>query len=1149
MFESRFKLPHLVRAWAGEVTWFSNTSDAKPWTTFDLSDGDIDALVCDQLAPALRALLLAGYEADFLHVSDGADAEEWTLDVDTYETSIRWDGTHVFLEEVDEDGTVISDSNFLPYLPAGRPSLILEVRPLRTVDAVDLSVALPTSTDPSWALAGSDPLFIVFAGDPTAHRFSSSIAAGVAAFVEALLPSLVSVVEGGVVGPTENQGMLWLFSPVYWPIAETAVDSEDTSPLATMGPIADSAFRVLGDDPEGFLRGQISGKDNLRRVLRNGDEARAGAAARAFFRAAEDEIVVADLPAFPVRDLAHEGWLDAILVLATIGIISLEVLDELDDDPSEGSEPIQEVLSTDGTSISIYVHGQHEPVLIEHVHPYSYVTSTDDESVVTAFTFEQCVSWEYIDTADDGLPRLVVVAAPGIRITPPARAITTWGLQIYRVQDAALVPMRGTRIQTEILEGPIMIDRLRDDADDPAVIAHYLPNGVKLNFPGMPNTTGDTQTAIFVKVDPYSPDDRYAYDVVKLPDTLPDGTHAFAIVVAATANVKVSEFHLIGWNWEFEPSPLMVLGLGAGIDTFMYVYDYFVYRVGFDSVAMVPPGALIPIDRDALGAYLRAWTSFFTPAPPLDGATRSTPADGTLHTRLMSPSQSLITIGQTVTDIALGFIPVVGDALDIEEFLLAMATSRDKWGRPVAWYEKVLMGAGCMVPLVSSSWFRGLGRSFIGKAASVLGGTLPIEIMKPAKAIDVPESKILRLAERGVEEEFGGSLSLMARKWAEEAGILAEGAYLVPGDVMTTDGRNWVVPQLQYLLLKERALRNDPGLPIEEFLKSEDVWVKAVIDGLFGGPLPVKVTALARKTRQPSRRWWSLGHFIPKTTVLDAAGMAGRLNSTAAVESVVNRLVGVGADVATERVTKLLKLVAPGGDLAKLDDVALTALVGNSRYEVDDIVFLLLSSFEIMDAELARAKPLLQRVRPLEDYLEVPGVADFFKDVLTRGGYEHGTRFEMFTLAKLVDDIGDTQLIRYQHYIGSAKGPDFIVFENGLARIVQCKSYSGLDSLRRASGWVKDGKFKSTSPILKQFLRTLHRMAESPEGFTVLRDGAKVNLAPNTTFYVDSWWLDMNGATELDPEELHDLVEGLGSQINDALAREGLDFTVTVEIL
>lgn len=85
------------------------------------------------------------------------------------------------------------------------------------------------------------------------------------------------------------------------------------------------------------------------------------------------------------------------------------------------------------------------------------------------------------------------------------------------------------------------------------------------------------------------------------------------------------------------------------------------------------------------------------------------------------------TIGTTGLDIVVGVIPIVGDLVDIAEFVWALGTDHDRWGRPVSTGDKVLMGIGAVIGLIP----------FLGGVGSLLrgGAKAAIKIADAARSV------------------------------------------------------------------------------------------------------------------------------------------------------------------------------------------------------------------------------------------------------------------------------------------------------------------------------------------------------------------------------------------------------------------------------
>lgn len=75
----------------------------------------------------------------------------------------------------------------------------------------------------------------------------------------------------------------------------------------------------------------------------------------------------------------------------------------------------------------------------------------------------------------------------------------------------------------------------------------------------------------------------------------------------------------------------------------------------------------------------------------------------------MAASQATATwVSQMIVDVGVGFIPIVGDAADIGEFMLSCYTGRDRWGQPVNNFQRMLMLGGVLLPFVSTGVLRGV---------------------------------------------------------------------------------------------------------------------------------------------------------------------------------------------------------------------------------------------------------------------------------------------------------------------------------------------------------------------------------------------------------------------------------------------------------
>ena len=85
------------------------------------------------------------------------------------------------------------------------------------------------------------------------------------------------------------------------------------------------------------------------------------------------------------------------------------------------------------------------------------------------------------------------------------------------------------------------------------------------------------------------------------------------------------------------------------------------------------------------------------------------------------------TVATTTFDVSVGMIPIVGDLVDIAEFVWALANDNDRWGRRVSTFDKVVMGIGAIIGLIP----------FLGGVGSLLrgGGRASVKIAEAAARV------------------------------------------------------------------------------------------------------------------------------------------------------------------------------------------------------------------------------------------------------------------------------------------------------------------------------------------------------------------------------------------------------------------------------
>lgn len=314
-----------------------------------------------------------------------------------------------------------------------------------------------------------------------------------------------------------------------------------------------------------------------------------------------------------------------------------------------------------------YVHVARDP-RHNDVFLVEQVANPGDERFPAAYQFMR-------ETGDRRYAILRIVVPPGVSVRHKFPAEYSPMIDqlpltfIYRVQDAATLPPMGVDIVERQLLAPFAVNEPGGSLFDDPLPPNYFqivprPNGVTIRHPlsaqEMRVTVPPDERAAVGGSDGL---ERFAYDI-HAPDALERNEVPFARVVA-TSGVDV-KFAAI--PRPVGPNPTLISPL-ALIDAFR------VYKV--------PTFADVPVQG--------------TPLAP-DERYRVTRWE-----RIYSLEE---TIAMAAFDIGVGFIPVVGDLVDIAELVYGVTTGRDRWGRPLSTTDLVLMGIGALLPFVTAPLLR-----------------------------------------------------------------------------------------------------------------------------------------------------------------------------------------------------------------------------------------------------------------------------------------------------------------------------------------------------------------------------------------------------------------------------------------------------------
>ncbi len=657
------------------------------------------------LDPLMRALELAGYVTTQIQFGAGGISSPPT----------SWAVVDPALMEVSGDAAAVE-------WPGGARFAIsfhLNVRRAAT----ERSLALPAG------LLGEAPLPADWsAEEPNTLVFGSALAvstagdlldaidsSGIAAFVEEVVLALAhrwanQSFYGALdpFGPGEAPGLLWLFDPRYWDSDPPTWVGNDAAYAVTA---AQTVLAAADADPAGFLRAQVSAATRpevraatLGGLLELAAESRSAARnlRRDHFNALENRFAWAvehglggSLDEGTFRDVCGRGWLghpsrlrwlDVILYLAESRLLPFPGLvhPELDYAFESEVDPVEVVMTADLLGVEIRVLGS-EPILVRRV-------------LDIGFPVAECFTWEYTGVDDQGIATLIVVAAPGVSVTGREHVASSWRLVVYRIQDHRLVPPWGEHILTSLLEAPydegsryFVHQALFEDGDavegevveaepppegapapEPAFRIWPLPLGMRFVYPAAASED-EIEFTVDITVDEDAWDQRFTYAIEPAPpDTGADESQPqrFTLVVRAT--------------W------------GVGIVVRLHPFQSWLeehYQRGEDLAAVDPPG--VPVSYDPTEMTLRGVTDI----DASDLMFARLPWDG---------YQWLYLLGQIGVDVGIGMIPVVGDAVDIAEFLSSFATGTDRWGNPVTNVDRALMFGGMLLPFVSSGAVRGV---------------------------------------------------------------------------------------------------------------------------------------------------------------------------------------------------------------------------------------------------------------------------------------------------------------------------------------------------------------------------------------------------------------------------------------------------------
>jgi hypothetical protein len=258
----------------------------------------------------------------------------------------------------------------------------------------------------------------------------------------------------------------------------------------------------------------------------------------------------------------------------------------------------------------------------------------------------QAFAWEYLRAEEGRSCRILrIVAAPGVRIVPegwPAQYICGMehpGIEVFRVQDPALVPPQGQLIVPSRYVGtvdPFPASRM-PLAKMPDFVVRSTPTRVEIAFtPGNITVVIDVRNLVAT--------DRFAYEI-NPGDALGRG-----------AEVRIVK----------TPTTPILVRAPAGA----FLFPIRIFEV--DNVADVPPQGrpIHPVGREL--SSVRGEAIFTTETQ----------------------------IARFAFPIIISLIPIVGEIYMIADFVYGLSTDHDLMGNPLDLDGKVMLGFGALVGLV-----------------------------------------------------------------------------------------------------------------------------------------------------------------------------------------------------------------------------------------------------------------------------------------------------------------------------------------------------------------------------------------------------------------------------------------------------------------
>ena len=1169
-------------------------------------------LAHDASVPLRRVLLMLGYRVTGLYLRYPSSGTRWA---------------YVDLGIARASGF---DESTAPAGPRGTgqpwnarwngPTLALPVPPVLDARTPGLSMAVEFFDGTTWQVDRDDDILYVGYDDPSAaptaddaDQMAGQLATAVGACARALIADGIDRFLERDFAPDTGCGLFWLIDPTWWrPDLETG-QREPSRHGRQVEKVGFYARNAIVDYPDigGIFAEQVSGippdalptdphgvsladfgLDNIIHVAVGwafGRRVVAALYADTFFTQLGRWLVEREeehlLSEQAIDQLRHAPWFEVLVTLVDAGVLTPTALEEGALAVEELPEPVVAV-RTSRDEVALFVWDVFL-IRLARVRDENGAEIHDEEPAGEDKTLLDPIedfSWDYVVPADGNGPDvLYLVAAPGVLIDiPPEPEPDGWEIQVIRLPARSLVPEWGTAVQPHLLLAPYVVS-----ADD--LIALRPPGG--LGETEDPDRPGEVTSAHSVLVTPKPDGVRLNYPVtaageegqlvmeVTLPATAPGGPPYSGALYSGDERYAFDIFYFVDFEYPYYLVPYVSAWVTSGIQVAVRQVvppDDLVlenWRLPCDvwevpSYPSVPEfGEPLPFNMDRF-EHLSAFADGWEPPWTLDDSLRPE--------RRFSPMdvQTVMTFWWVYfcADLVIGMIPIVGDVVGVAELSAALSTGHDKYGRPVANLDIVMMGLGVLLPLVSSGMARSMGRDVRGLTvggsaedliqAALRPGGLTDDIVTEATEKATNWWRLDVLDRPAVLAEIKALVGPAANRFA----AALQGDFLRPEDVLNEAVNGLRHGELQRAFRQWAARRLAAGetATVEEYLRSGVRGrARVILQTLCGNDI-FPTGLRARRAPSTANRYISLKHItfrpgppaqqwlVDRTD--DVLAEVRRLTSQRPPPRIwTNQIYLSEADIASrsgveylQLVEKLLGSLTASGNVADLTVADLQKILGNKQMYPGELAALLVGSIDVLEHDLRQMGRSLDDVLPIGTGSGRPleGLTGYFQQMITGSGYEHSTRFETLIVGDELNNGATIDMLRWglplrlsslTDTMGS--GPDVVRYAGGRAFLRQGKSYRGMQDLVADESWEDAVTGEWHGPeVLRQLWSDLQRLGITsfdvpgpPGTATMVRIDGEIRFTVDVQYY----YLKLLARTS-DPDDIVDaLYEELSGAVED----------------